>query len=247
MLLYGKRSVRERIKANPKSIKKIYLQKEIFQPEIISLARRNDIYFEIIESRRFFKLARRVQAQGIIAEVDNKFQYHNFETLINQNDKNKLTLIFLDRVTDPQNLGAILRVCACLGDYGIVLPRNESAQVNETVLKVACGAENYIPVCCVTNLSKAIQEAKEQGYSIGATIVEGGETPYQIKFNFPLGLLFGSEEKGIRPGLIKYVDYKLTLPMPGERLSFNVAMAVAIFCYEVSGQKRVYEKESTNG
>jgi 23S rRNA (guanosine2251-2'-O)-methyltransferase len=237
MLLYGKRSVRERIEVNPKSIKKIYLQKEIFQPEIVSLARRNNIHFEIIESRRFFKLARRVQAQGIIAEVD-QFQYHNFETLINQNDKNKPTLIFLDRVTDPQNLGAILRACACLGDYGIVLPRNESAQVNETVLKVACGAENYIPVCCVTNLAKAIQAAKEQGYSIGATIVEGGENPHQIKFNFPLGLLFGSEEKGIRPGLIKYVDYKLTLPMPGGQLSFNVAMAVAIFCYEVTSQKK---------
>jgi 23S rRNA (guanosine2251-2'-O)-methyltransferase len=92
-------------------------------------------------------------------------------------------------------------------------------------------------VCLVTNLSTAIQKAKKTGYWVAAAVVAGGENPRQANLNFPLAILFGSEGEGIRPGLIKHADYKLTLPMQGAGLSFNVAMAVAIFCYEVSSQK----------
>ncbi|MDD5731248.1 MAG: TrmH family RNA methyltransferase, partial [Candidatus Omnitrophica bacterium] len=96
----------------------------------------------------------------------------------------------------------------------------------------------YVPVCLVTNVSLAVQKAKEAGYWIGATVVEGGEYPRNVSLNFPLCLLFGSEGEGIRPGLVKHTDYKLTLPMQGAGLSFNVAMAVGIFCYEIACQRK---------
>jgi 23S rRNA (guanosine2251-2'-O)-methyltransferase len=234
MRLYGKRSVIERLKVDPKSIKRIYLEERVLRPEVADLARKNKITIENLTSKRFFQFAQDAQTQGVMAEVD-KFLYQDFDELISRKDK--LTLICLDRITDPQNLGVILRNSACMGGFGIVLPKYESVEVNETVLKVACGAENYVAVAQVINLSTAIQKAQKVGYWVGATVVSGGQYPRQAKLNFPLALLFGSEGEGIRPGLLKHADYKLTLPMQGAGISFNVAMAVGIFCYEVSVQR----------
>lgn len=238
MKLYGKRSVIERIKSNPKSIEVIYLQEGLSRPEIVALAHKHHLKIETLSERRFFQLAPKVQTQGIMAEIDS-VRYADFEDIIRLDDKNKLTLICLDRINDPQNLGVILRNCACLGGFCIVLSTHETVEVTEAVLKVACGAENYIRVCKVQNLYIAVQKAKEQGYWIGATVVKGGEHPRNVKFNFPLCLIFGSEGEGIRQGLTKHIDYKLTLPMQGIPLSFNVAMAVGMFCYEVTCQRRI--------
>jgi 23S rRNA (guanosine2251-2'-O)-methyltransferase len=235
MRLYGKRSVIERIGSQPKSVKRIYLLEGASRPEITHLARRNNLFIEVLGRNRFNQLAQGMNTQGVMAEVD-KFYYRDLDDIIS-NEENKPTLICLDRINDPQNLGVILRNCACFGDFCVVLPKHESVEVTEAVLKVACGAENYTPVCQVTNLSMAIQKARAQGYWVGATVVDGGTHPRQANFNFPLCLLFGSEGEGIRPGLVKHLDYKLSLPMPGAGLSFNVAMAVAIFCYEVTCQR----------
>ncbi len=236
MRLYGKRSVIERINSNSRSVKVIYLQAGLSRPEITSLAHKHHLKVETISEKRFFQLAPKIQTQGVMAEID-AFNYKDFEDIIGSENKDKPTLVCLDRINDPQNLGVIIRNCACLGGFCIVLPTRETVEVTEAVLKVACGGENYVPVCHVSNLSIAVQKAKEQGYWVGATVVEGGEHPRQVKFNFPLCLIFGSEGEGIRPGLIKQVDYKLTLPMRGVPLSFNVAMAVGMCCYEVSCQR----------
>jgi 23S rRNA (guanosine2251-2'-O)-methyltransferase len=234
MFLYGQRSVIERLKNNPKSVHKVYLLEDVKRPEIFSIARRRNVPIEKINLHKFSQLTRNVHAQGVIAEV-GEFSYQDFDEIISSEDKP--LLIFLDRVTDPQNLGAIMRICACFGGCAIILPKYESVEVTDTVLKVSCGAENHVPVTIVTNLSNAAQKAKDEGYWIGATVVQGGESPRKIKFNFPLGLIFGSEGEGVRPGLLKHVDYRLTLPMGGAELSFNVATAVGIFCYEAFNQK----------
>lgn len=242
MRLYGKRSIIERIQANPKSVKVIYIQDGIHRPEVFSLARKKGIRVESLPRNKFMNLAHKIQTQGVIADVD-KFYYRDFEEIISGDDNQKPILIFLDRINDPQNLGVILRSCACFGGFAIVLPKFESVDVTDAVLKVACGAENYIPVTQVVNLSLAIQKAKEAGYWIGATVVKEGENPRNINLNFPLGLVFGSEGEGVRPGLMKHIDYKLTLPMEGIGLSFNVAMAVTVFCYEAYNQRQNHGKQ----
>lgn len=234
MYLFGQRSVMERLRSNPQSIQRIYVLEEVRRPDIVKMARSKHINVEFISKGKLLYMARDVHAQGVVAEVSD-FVYQDFEEILGR--EHKRVLIFLDRVTDPQNLGAILRVCACFGGCAVVLPKFESVDVNETVLKVSCGAENHVPVSIVTNLSTAIQQAKDMGYWIGATVVEKGENPRKVKFNFPLGFIFGSEGEGIRPGLLKHADYNLTLPMKGAQLSFNVATAVGIFCYEAVNQK----------
>jgi 23S rRNA (guanosine2251-2'-O)-methyltransferase len=238
MFLYGQRSITERLKTDPASIQRIYVLEDVRRPEIVKLARSKHVFVEFISKGKLLYLARDVHAQGVIAEVGD-FVYQDFDEVLGR--EHKRILIFLDRITDPVNLGAILRVAACFGGCAVVLPKFESVEVNDTVVKVSCGAENHVPVSIVTNLSTAIDQAKDQGYWIGATVVENGENPRKVKFNFPLGLIFGSEGEGVRPGLLKHVDYRLTLPMKGAQLSFNVATAVGIVCYEALNQK-IHEK-----
>jgi len=240
MKLFGKRSVSERIKTNPQSIRKIYLQEGLLRPEIAESARKNNLRIETLSVRKFTQFAQGFHTQGVMADVE-EIQYADYDEIIAIEPKEKkYTLICLDRINDPQNLGVILRNSACFGGFCIVLPKHETVEITEAVLKVACGAENYVPVCKVSNLSVAVQKAQEHGYWVGATVVQAGEHPGKVKLNFPLCLLFGSEGEGIRKGLIKHIDYKFTLPMRAG-LSFNVAMAVGIFCYEVICQKNNYE------
>ncbi len=237
MRLYGKRSVTERLLKDPGSIKKIYIQEGMNRPDVAHLGRSKKVAVEVLKQQRFNQLVQGgVHTQGVMAEVD-AFRYEDFDDILGLEDKP--VLIFLDRINDPQNLGSILRSCACFGGFCVVLPKFESVEVTEAVLKVACGGENYVPVCRVINLSVAAQKAKKAGYWIGAAVVEGGQNPRQLDLNFPFGLVVGSEGKGVRPGLIKDLDYRFTLPMRGAELSFNVAVAVSLFCYEIVCQRKL--------
>jgi len=236
MRLFGKRPVNERLKANPQTIRKIFIERGFSDEEILKLARKRKIFVEKVDDRRFYKLTRGLNTQGIVAEAEDFF-YDDFDELISLDDPKKPVLVFLDEVTDPQNLGSIMRTLSCLGGFCIILPKRDSVGVNETVLRVASGAENYIPVCQVSNLSNAIQKAKKAGYWIAATVVEKGQNPRSAGLRFPLGIIFGSEGEGIRLILERQADYRLTLPMKGAGLSFNVAIAAAVFCYEIASQR----------
>jgi 23S rRNA (guanosine2251-2'-O)-methyltransferase len=143
----------------------------------------------------------------------------------------------MDNLNDPQNLGSILRTSACLGGFSVVLPRHDSVEVTEAALRVAQGGENYVPVAKAVNLALAIEKAKKAGYWIAGAVLEAGEDLKKSKLNFPLGIVIGSEGKGIRPGLMKILDIRLSLPMGGAKLSFNAAVAAALFCYEVARQR----------
>jgi 23S rRNA (guanosine2251-2'-O)-methyltransferase len=235
MKLFGKRSVLERLKANPQTIARILIEKKFSDEEVLKLARKKKIMIERLDDRRFYRMSHGMNSQGIMADV-GEYDYEDFDDMVSLEDKDKPVLVFLDGVTDPQNLGSIIRTLACLGGFCIVLPKRDSVGMNETVLRVASGGENYVPVCQISNLSNSLQRAKKEGYFIGATAVEGGVIPREVSLKFPLGLILGSEGQGMRPILEKYVDYKFTIPMEGSDLSFNVAIATAILGYEVACQ-----------
>ncbi len=236
MFLYGKNSVLERLKANPRSIKKIFLQENFDVPHIIKIIKAENIPLKYVTEKELLRIKRADRLQSIVAEV-NKFTYMPFEGLLYKPAEKRLTFIFLDSINDPHNLGSIIRILACFGGFAVVIPKHGSCEVNETVLHVASGGENFIPVSMVTNLSHALREAKESGYWVAGTIVEGGEDLHKVSLPFPLCLVLGSEGKGIRHGLQKHFDLKISLPMHGTPLSFNVAMACAIFSYEIAKQR----------
>jgi len=236
MYLYGKNSVLERLKANPKSIRKIFLQDNFDAAHIINMIKSKNIAVERVSERRLFGIKRADRLQGIVAEV-NKFQYAPFKELLEKAKSKQLSFIFLDNLNDPHNLGSIMRTAACLGGFAIVIPRHSSCEINETVLHVASGGENFVPVSIVTNLSTALIEAKKAGFWAVGAVVEEGEDISKVSLPFPLSLVLGSEGKGIRHGLENQLELKVKIPMSGANLSFNVAMACSIFCYEIARQR----------
>ena len=235
MQLYGKRPVLERLKAAPATIRTLVLQKEVDAPEVVQAAKAAHLRFVSASKAEFERRAGPVHAQGVIAEVE-EFRYAPLEDLLKKPEP-RPTLLLLDRVTDPQNLGAILRTTACLGGIALVLPKHDSAEVNETVLRVACGGENYVPVARVTNLIAAAEQAKKAGYWVAGCSTTEGEPIHRAQWPWPLAVILGSEGTGIRPGLKKHLELTLTLPMPGAALSFNVAVAAALIAYEITRRR----------
>lgn len=232
MRLYGKQPVLERLKTNPQSIHRLYIQQETDAAEVVGAAKAVGKTFTSISKQEFTTMARDLHAQGILADVE-EFEYAALEDLLRRPEP-RPTLFLLDRITDPQNLGAILRTAACFGGMALVLPRHSSAQINETALRVACGGENHVPVAQVANLVQASELAKKAGYWIAGASVSGGSPLPTTDWPTPLAVVLGSEGEGIRPGLGKHLDLTLTLPMPGAALSFNVATAAALIAYEIT-------------
>jgi 23S rRNA (guanosine2251-2'-O)-methyltransferase len=130
-----------------------------------------------------------------------------------------------------------MRIAACYGRIALVIPEHSSCDVNDTVIHVASGGENYVPVSQITNLSTGLLKAKKAGYWAVGTAVEGGENLNSASLPFPLCLVLGAEGKGIRYGIQKHLDMNITLPMEGAHLSLNVAMVCAIFCHEIAKQR----------
>lgn len=234
IVLYGKNSISERLKSDPKSIRKIFLKDSFKVPHIEELIKKNNLPVERLTSDRLSSMWPARDLQGIIARVE-KFQYAPYDTILESTVKNRSAILFLDRINDPQNLGVIIRIAACFGNFAVVIPRHGACQVNETVLHVASGGENFVPVSMVKNLSDAVIKAREKGCQIIGTLVsDDAEDIDKIAISYPLGLILGSEGKGIRQGLQKHCNIKARIPMRGAKLSFNVSMACAIFCHEIS-------------
>lgn len=237
MKIYGKNPVLERLKANPKSVRLIYI--EAGNPEhsyIASKAKKYGIPISVVNEHKMIKLGRTLNTQGLMMEVTD-FEYADYEETLEIAEEEKLTFLFLDNLTDPQNLGAIIRNVGCLGGFVVVLPAHNSVHITDSVLRIACGGENYVRICKVSNLNNAIAKAKQQGFWIAGTVVKDGEDIRTTTLSFPLGLVIGCEAKGIRDVVQQRLDIRLTIPMAHPRLSLNAANAAGMFCYEISRQR----------
>ena len=238
MRLYGKIPVLERLKSNPRSIKKIYIQDGNSE---LSYIRKKAHQWKIpcfcIAASQMAKMSRNINSQGILIEIED-FAYTPFDELLDLVLEKKVSFVFLDELNDPQNFGGIIRSLSCLGDFAVVIPTHESVEVTEAVLRVAAGGDNYVKVAKVNNLNQAILSAKRAGFCIAGAVVEGGQNLWEAQFSYPLALVIGSEQKGIRESVKKNLDMALSIPMAQPRMSMNVAHATAIFCYEITKQKK---------
>lgn len=237
MKLSGKNPVLERIKSNPKSIRRLLIEEGHAESEyVFKKCNQHKIPVSVVPYTKIQKLANSTSTQGILAEIED-FVYADFNQMLADALQKNRIIIFLDNVTDPQNLGAIIRSAGALGQFDLVLPTTEAVGVTEAVLRVACGGENFLQIARVSNLVNAITKAKEAGFWIAGTAINNAVSLYEVKFQSPLGLVFGSEAKGIREVIRKKLDCEVTIPMKNERMSLNVAHATAIFCVEALRQR----------
>ncbi len=143
-------------------------------------------------------------------------------------------LLALDGLTDPQNLGAIIRSAEALGAQGLILPQRRSAGLTGSVAKVAAGALEHLPVARVVNLNRSLEKLKDKGYSVIGLAEEGPSTLSDIKFHGPIVVVVGSEDKGISLITRRLCDQLVRIPLKGVTTSLNASVATSIFLYEVA-------------
>jgi 23S rRNA (guanosine2251-2'-O)-methyltransferase len=240
--IFGLNPVFEALKARKRRCYKLIIEQGKSQARLnslIELARENKVPIETIPNTNFKKKYRSHNHQGIVG-VFAIIQALELDELVQQAfQRSQLpVLVVLDSIQDPQNLGAIIRSAETLGIHGMILPKNRTSTINETVAKCSSGAIEHLPIAWVTNLTRGVEKLKEKGFWI-AGVVPDGDTPcHQYKFDTPVVLVLGGEEKGIRPLLKKTCDVTLNIPMQGAIGSLNASAAAAILFYEALRHKK---------
>jgi 23S rRNA (guanosine2251-2'-O)-methyltransferase len=173
--------------------------------------------------------------QGVGAEL-SEFQYAELDDVLERISRPALLLV-LDGVTDPQNLGALVRSAHALGAQGVVIPKDRAAGITPAAFKAAAGALEHCPVARVTNLSRALEEMKERGIWTVALAADGDKDLSAVDLREPTALVLGSEGSGVRPLVRKTCDHVARIPMAGQVGSLNVSAAGAVALYEVARQR----------
>ncbi len=197
--------------------------------ELVALAENNGIKVRRAEADDLTEVCRSEVHQGIAVRTTLP-RYAELEDVI---AKEASLLVALDGITDPQNLGAIARTAEALGAGALIMPRDRSAGLTPAVHKVSEGAVEWLPLCQVTNLSRSLEAAKDKGYWVYAADQQAGTSLENATWEKKAVLIIGSEGKGIRQGVMKRADFRLSIGLPGKTESLNAAQAAAIFIYNV--------------
>ncbi|BBB32160.1 23S rRNA (guanosine2251-2'-O)-methyltransferase [Thermotomaculum hydrothermale] len=225
MIIYGVNAVKECVKANKKNIEYIYFSRKKLGFEVrgIPVIRK--------DKNILTKIAKTNEHQGVIAKLKS-FEYAKLESVIS--DKENINLVYLDRVNDPHNLGAAIRVCECAGIDALIIGEKFGAKVSPAVFKTSTGAVCYLPVCLSENIGEDIEFLRRNGFSLYS--VENTENAINLN-EFTLKtdknlFIFGSEGEGISKDILKKSTV-ITIPMKGKINSLNLSTSVAAFLFRV--------------
>ncbi len=240
--IYGLRAIIEAIESG-EEISKLYLLKGsegVLFKQLERLAQTNNVTTSYVPVEKINYLAKG-NHQGAVAILSAIDFYDLEELLENQSDKETLTYLLLDGVTDVRNFGAILRTADCTGVDAVIISERGSAPVNAAAIKTSAGAAFSIPICRVNHLKDAVYLL--QAYhieTIGAN-EKASQTFYDIEIPAKIAVVMGSEDRGINPSTLKTLDMTAKLPIKGSVESLNVSVACGVLLYEVVRQ-REYNK-----
>ncbi|GAA0702822.1 23S rRNA (guanosine(2251)-2'-O)-methyltransferase RlmB [Paraclostridium ghonii] len=238
-IIEGRNPVIEAIK-NDREIDKIMIAngaKEGSIKKITAMAKEKNIIIQYVDRNKLDEISTSHSHQGVIANV-SEYKYFELDELI-QNVKDKGEdpfFIILDEITDPHNLGSIIRTADAVGAHGVIIPKRRSVHITPTVVKASAGAVEYVPVCKVTNVVNTIKTLKEHGLWIAAADMDG-QTFYEQNLTGPIGLVIGSEGFGISRLVKNNCDYIVKMPMVGNVTSLNASVAGSILLYEIFKQR----------
>ena len=223
MRITSKNALKEALN-NPKSLKKVYLSNKFNDSEIMKLIKLNKVHYESIDSFKLNKME--ANNQGLLAIVDD-YEYYSLNELYNDD-----VIVMLDHLEDPHNLGAIIRTVEAAGIKSIVIPKDRSVDVNETVMKTSTGALNYVKIARVTNLVNAINDLKDHGYFVYGADMDGTDFK-KVSYSDKVVLVIGAEGNGISNLVRKNCDEIVSLPMRGHVNSLNASVAASILIYDL--------------
>lgn len=206
--------------------------------QIIAMADEKGIVIQEISRQKMDELSQTKNHQGIIALV-SAHEYVEVDDILaiaRQKGEHPFVLL-LDGITDPHNLGAILRTAECAGVHGVVIPKRRSVGLNATVGKTSAGAIEYIPVARVTNMVRTIEQLKKEGLWVACADM-GGLDHFDSNMKGPLALVIGSEGDGVSRLAKEKCDFTVAIPMYGKISSLNASVAAGLLMYEVVRQRK---------
>ena len=205
------------------------------------LANSKNISVNLISKKSIEKKSATKKSQGVILYLDDNYQ-SSVEDMIFLADKKKEIplIIFLDRVQDPHNLGAIARTAEIFGAHGLVVPAKDSAKISPGAIRASAGALEHIEFTIVNSISKTLEYLKKMNFQVFSLDMDG-ENIKDIKIDnkIPIALVVGSEHDGISKRIIDTSDKILSVPMKGEISSLNVSVATGIILYELFSKRNL--------
>lgn len=238
--LEGKNTILEALKANH-PMNRIYLEKDSKDHvlgRIFAMARERNIVVSFIEKGKLDRMSSTRNHQGVIADVSPHAYVEVDDILKRAEEMGQPPLVFiLDGITDPNNLGSIIRTAECAGVHGIILPKRRSAGLTPVAAKVAAGAAEHIPIARVTNLSRTIEDLKKAGIWIAGTDAREGTVYDSYDYRGALAIVIGSEGEGISRLVRENCDVLLRIPMYGEINSLNASIAAALIAFQAARKR----------
>ncbi len=226
--VYGINTSRNALMHN-QTIKNIYLLNGFKNPQIFKLIKEKNFNYTYLNSKQMEDLVGKNNHQGVIVEV-NDYSYYELDDLLKELENVKYPCIaILDGIEDPHNFGAILRSGDAFGIDGYIIASNRQVGLTNTVAHVSTGAIEYSKVCKVTNLNQTINKLKENGYWIVASDGSAKMNYRDVDYKMKIGVIIGSEGKGIGPLLLKNSDYVTKIDMVGHVNSLNASVAAALY------------------
>ena len=238
-IIEGRNPIIEALKNN-RPIEKIMVNKASKEgsiKKILAMAKENKVIIQEVDRHKLDEMSESHAHQGVIA-ITSAYRYYDLDEILEiprQNGEDPFFII-LDGITDPHNLGSIIRTADAVGAHAVIIPKRRSVQITPIVAKASAGAVEYLPVCKVTNIVNTIKTLKENGLWIAAVDMDG-QTFYQQNLGGPLGLVVGSEGEGISRLVKQNCDFTVSMPMSGNVTSLNASVAGSILLYEVYRQR----------
>lgn len=236
-LIVGRNPVCEALKAG-RPMHKVYLVrglKPATVTEITGLARGQRVPVQTVDRSYLDRLAPNTVHQGIAAQVA-PYTYTELDDLLATAGETPL-LILLDEVTDPHNLGAIIRSADAAGAHGVILPQRRAAGITPVVVKAAAGAIEFVPVARVVNLVATIELLKKRGLWVVGADASAPQVIWDAPLDGPLALVVGGEDKGLGRLIKEKCDLLVKLPMAGGVSSLNASVAAALLMFEAVRQR----------
>jgi len=233
--IIGRNPVMEAIRSG-RDINKIWISEGANKGQIhklIELANQNKVLIQTAPNKKLDSMVEG-NHQGVIASVA-AYEYAELDDLFALAEKRNEQPFFLilDEIEDPHNLGSIMRTADAVGAHGIIIPKRRAVGLTAAVAKSSTGAIEYIPVARVTNLARTVEDLKQRGLWIVGTDAKGADDYRNLDGNMSLGLIIGSEGKGMSRILKEKCDFLIKLPMVGKVTSLNASVAASLLMYEV--------------
>ena len=240
-MIEGRNAVIEALRTET-TIDKIYIAKgetDKTLGHIASKARDRGIVVVEADRRKLDHMSRTHAHQGVIALAAVR-EYVSVQSILEAAaEKGEAPLLVVcDEISDPHNLGAILRTAECAGAHGVIIPKRRSAGLTAVVAKTSAGAVSYMPVARVPNMAALLKDLKKQGVWVFGTAAEGTTTLYDADLKGPAAIVIGSEGDGMSRLVTENCDFLVSIPMKGQISSLNASAAAAILLYEAVRQRR---------